>query len=865
MRVRTFALVVGLGLAAAPRVASAQAAHDPVAHPDAVVRVGEARFTLLTDRMVRMEWAADGRFEDRATLVALNRRMPVPDFAVTRAGGWTEIATPALTVRYREASGRFSADNLEVHVATGGVDVTWRPGMPATGNLGATIRTLDGVRGRVPLGEGLISRDGWAVVDDSGSPLLVGDPLWAAPRPDGERQDWYLLGYGHAYRDALGDFARVSGAMPLPPRYAFGTWWSRYWAYTDTELRELVEDFDRYQVPLDVLVVDMDWHETFELRWEGQEMDAAGQRKGWTGYTWNPVFFPDPVGFLDWVHERGIKVPLNLHPASGIQPWEEAYPRMARAVGVDPATEEYIPFRIEDRAWTDAYFENVIHPLERQGVDFWWLDWQQWGETSVPGLNPTMWLNHVFFTEMERQGRARPLIFHRFGGLGSHRYQVGFSGDAASTWEILAFEPEFTATAGNVLYGFWSHDIGGHLPGPVSPELYTRWVQFGALSPVLRTHTTKNPWAERRIWAYPPEHFAAMRTAMRLRTELVPYLYTAARAAHDTGVSMLRPLYYHWPEEAAAYAHPGQYMLGEDLMVAPVTAPADSASGLAAVTLWLPPGEWVEWASGAHLRGPAVVERTYLLDEIPVFARAGAVIPMMEPALRVGAASGDPLVVTAFPGDSGEVRVYEDAGNDTGYLRGEFARTPIRLWWGGGTRTAVTVLPTEGTYPGQSAERRVTIRIPGVLPPDSVTENGVAVPYRRDGSAPGWHYDGDAVAMEVRLAALPVTSGRVVAVFFPEAGGGATLLDGMAGRLKRVRAAVDVLEGLWPTDWAPESLIGLGQAGWRAELDPATAAAELRAVRDRLPMEIEKVRTLEPKGPALVARALALLGARSTS
>jgi len=869
MRARFLVLAVGLGLAAIPLSLVAQATSgagaraplDPAASPEAMVRVGEARFTLLTDRMVRMEWAADGRFEDRATLVALNRRMPAPDFTVARDGGWTEIRTAALTLRYREGSGRFTADNLEVRVATGGVDVTWRPGTPATGNLGATIRTLDGVRGRVPLGEGLISRDGWALVDDSGSPLLVGDPLWAAPRPDGERQDGYLLGYGHAYRDALGDFARVSGAMPLPPRFAFGTWWSRYWAYTDTEFRALVEDFDRYQVPLDVLVVDMDWHETFELRWEGQELDAAGQRKGWTGYTWNPVFFPDPVGFLDWVHDRGIKVPLNLHPASGIQPWEEAYPRMARAVGVDPATQAYIPFRVEDRAWTDAYFENVIHPLERQGVDFWWLDWQQWGETSVPGLNPTMWLNHVFFTEMERQGRARPLIFHRFGGLGSHRYQVGFSGDAASTWEILAFEPEFTSTAANVLYGFWSHDIGGHLPGPVSPELYTRWVQFGALSPVLRTHTTKNPDAERRIWAYPPEHFAAMRAAMRLRTELVPYLYTAARAAHDTGVSMLRPLYYHWPEEAAAYAHPGQYMLGEDLMVAPVTTPADTATGLAAVTLWLPPGDWAEWGSGARLRGPAVVERTYLLDEIPLFARAGAVIPMMEPALRVGAATGDPLVVTVFPGASGEARVYEDAGDDTGYLRGAFARTPMRAEWGDRLQSLeVTVAAPDGTYPGQSTSRALTVRIPGVLPPVSVTADGGDVPYRADGSAPGWRWDGTALAVEVRLPSAPVASGREVRVTFPEASADAALLDGTAGTLKRVRAAVDVLEGLWPADWAPESLIGLGQAGWRAELDPSTAVAELRAVRERLPAEVAKVRALEPRGPGLVARALALLG-----
>ncbi|MDP2956433.1 MAG: glycoside hydrolase family 31 protein, partial [Longimicrobiales bacterium] len=790
------ALLFG-ALLAAPL--AAQEFPGPSAAPEAVVSVGQARFTVLTDRLIRMEWSADGRFEDRATLVALSRRLPVPSFQVAREVGWTTLSTGALTLRYRDGSGRFTPENLEVRVATGGVDTTWRPGIPATGNLGATIRTLDGVKGRLPLGEGLVSRDGWALVDDSGSPLLAGDPAWVEPRPAGERQDWYFLGYGHAYRDAVGDFARVSGPMPVPPRFAFGTWWSRYWAYTDAEFMELVEDFDRHGVPLDVLVVDMDWHNTFELRWEGQERDAAGQPKGWTGYTWNPAFFPDPVGFLAWVHERGLEVPLNLHPASGIQPWETQYPDIARALGVDPATRAWIPFRIEERRFHDAYFEHVIRPLERQGVDFWWLDWQQWGDTQIPGLSPTMWLNHVFFTDMERQGRARPLIFHRFGGLGSHRYQVGFSGDAASTWDILAFEPEFTSTAANVLYGFWSHDIGGHLPGPVTPELYTRWIQFGALSPVLRTHTTKNPDAERRIWAYPPEHFEAMRAAMLLRTELVPYLYTAARQAHDTGVSMLRPLYYHWPEEDAAYAHMGQYMLGEDLLVAPVTTPADSATGLATVSLWLPPGDWVEWGSGARLHGPATVERTYLLDEIPLFARAGAVIPMAEPALRVGAADRGPLVLTVFPGTAGQAGLYEDAGNDTGYLRGESARTVLLAKWSeGGRRVSVAVGAAQGSYPGQPAERSLTVRVPGVLPPTAVTADGAPVPYRADGTASGWRYDGTGLAVEVRLPAAPVGAGRSVELTFPAAD--PALVDGAPGRLTRVRAAVDVLEGLWPVE-----------------------------------------------------------------
>ena len=125
----------------------------------------------------------------------------------------------------------------------------------------------------------------------------------------------------------------------------------------------------------------------------------------------------------------------------------------------------------------------------------------------MPGVNPTWWLNYVHFTDQQREGK-RPLLFHRWGGLGNHRYQIGFSGDTISVWDSLAFQPWFTATAANVGYAYWSHDIGGHMPGAVDPELYTRWVQFGAFSPILRTHTTKNPDSERRIWAYPEPYSA---------------------------------------------------------------------------------------------------------------------------------------------------------------------------------------------------------------------------------------------------------------------------------------------------------------------------------------------------------------------
>ena len=273
------------------------AQNNPVADPAAVVLAGNARLTVLTPQMIRMEWSANKQFEDHASMVFLNRKLPVPRFTQTTESGWLVLKTDKLTLKYQPSNSKFTAQNLNVTLELNGKQVTWTPGMKDEGNLRGTTRTLDGVEGSTELEPGLISRDGWVVVDDSARPLFDNsDWPWVMPRPEGQHQDFYFFGYGHDYKQALGDFTRVAGKIPLPPRFAFGTWWSRYWSYTDQEFEELVREFRDHDVPLDVLVIDMDWHLTFDPRWWKGDMDQSNHRLGWTGYTWNKDLFPDPPG-----------------------------------------------------------------------------------------------------------------------------------------------------------------------------------------------------------------------------------------------------------------------------------------------------------------------------------------------------------------------------------------------------------------------------------------------------------------------------------------------------------------------------------------------------------------------------------------
>ena len=453
------------------------------------------------------------------------------------------ISTSTATLLYRNDGQPFNPANTSISFTAGSMNGSWVPGQRDTANLLGTTRTLDGADGdriardssRVQLEDGLLSRAGWTVIDDTGRPLF--DP-WVTSRPPGERRDMYFFAYGHDYRAALRDFISIAGKIPIPPRFVFGYWYSRWRSSTEMELRDLITTFRSLDIPLDVLLIDMDWHITALPEFfdgDVRKKDQAGQDYGWTGFTWNRDLFPDPPLFLRWMKKQGLQIGLNLHPASGIQPHEEQYPAMARAMGIDPASRTYVPFNIVDRLFAQAYFDTLLHPMEKQGVDFWWLDWQQWNTTSIPGVNPTFYLNHLHFTDMLQQGRKRPLIYHRWGGLGNHRYQIGFSGDTKISWASLAYQPYFTVTASNVGFGYWGNDIGGFFGTPNSPELFTRWFQFGVFSPILKTHATGRDFAIlRKLWEYPHETFLHLRDLVHLRYAFLPYIYSAAHTSHTT-------------------------------------------------------------------------------------------------------------------------------------------------------------------------------------------------------------------------------------------------------------------------------------------------------------------------------------------
>ena len=631
---------------------------DPRARPGAIIEGLGFRITVLSSRLLRLERSEDNRFVDAPTQLVRNRRFEVPEFTVAETDGSLDLWTPHMHLHYDQQP--FQATGLSVSMRQRAQDshrTTWHYGDPAypghgrDSNLGGTLRTLDDADGAVPLEPGLLSGTGYAVVDDSAS-LLLTDDGWVAPRP-GPGTDLYFFGYGNDHQAALRDFFTLTGPNPLLPRWALGNWWSRYHRYTADEYLDLVDRFGAAGIPFAVAVLDMDWHLV--------DIDPA-LGTGWTGYTWNPDLFPDPAGFVRELHRRGLRVSLNVHPADGVRRHEAAYPAMARELGRDPDRGLEIAFDVTSREFVDAYFRHLHHPHERIGVDLWWLDWQSGAFTRVPGLDPLWMLNHLHYLDSGRGGR-RPLTFSRYAGLGSHRYPIGFSGDTVATWGSLDFQPYFTATAANVGYHWWSHDIGGHLGGARDDELAVRWLQFGVFSPINRLHSVKNPFNSKEPWRYGRDAEQIMTRYLRLRHQLVPYLYTAMWASHTDGVAPVRPMYHAHPTAPQAYRVPNQYLFGADLLVAPITGPADPITGYAGITAWLPDGTWFDVLTGCRYDGGRDVVLHRTLDDIPVLAPAGAVLPLaLDPMAQVSG-TPDELLVRVFAGAAGQYTLVDDDGS----------------------------------------------------------------------------------------------------------------------------------------------------------------------------------------------------------
>lgn len=610
---------------------------DAKANANQIFVKDNLRITILTPRLIRVENGST--FTDLPSMAVWFRNFNTEKMQISSTSDTVTVETSEVifTVKRGKPYCVYFKDTQKTEVFS------------KQKNLKGTYRTLDGTFGKIPLQDGFITKNGAYLYDDSRS-MLIDNKGHFVKRADSTK-DYYAFAYGNNYRETIRAFYQISSPVPLIPRFALGVWWSRYHAYTQQEYLDLMAKFRKEEIPLTVATVDMDWH------WVNVKKQFGINYNGWTGYSWDKNLFPDYKAFLKELKDNNLHITLNLHPADGVHTYEDMYDEFAKAMGVTDKKD--IPFVCGNDDYWNNYFDILHKPYEKNGVDFWWIDWQQGKKSDVEGLDPLCALNHYHFLDNAENGEL-PLILSRYCGYGSHRYPLGFSGDTAISWRVLDFQPYFTINAANCAYTWWSHDIGGHHMGYRDDELYLRWIEFGVFSPVLRLHSTSSMLLGKEPWKYRKDICESAKQWLCFRHRLIPYIYTMDYRNHKDGIALCEPMYYSYPNTEEAFNVANQYMFGSELMICPITSKASKKTNFGTVKAWIPEGKYTDIFTMQSYTGPKEIELSREIYSIPVLAKEGAILPLSNDK---GNTCGNPeqLEIWVFNGNN-SFTLYEDNG-----------------------------------------------------------------------------------------------------------------------------------------------------------------------------------------------------------
>lgn len=600
-------------------------------------------------------------------------------------------------------------------------------------NLGAWSRGLDEKKGTIPLWDGILSREGWYLLDDSHTALHDGED-WIVDRPvhAGGYQDGYFFGYGTDFQTALKDFYKITGNPVLLPKWAFGIWYSiNSGDYTNAYYYQntLLPNFRSNKVPLDVLVVDTDWR----------------YPERWNSWDWNKTFFPDPQAFFDWTKEMGLVIPLNVHPT--IQNSDSRFAvTNATAEGLITNGDNRYHFDFTNKKHAKAYFD-LHKPFDDLGTRFWWFDQAEYPNSAIAGAPADTWINNLYAKAAIDRG-LRGFAFSRVGSghmyydnnrdpgeaWSEHRYTVHFTGDTYNEWNMLAFQSVFTIKEANIGIPYVSHDIGSYHGNHLSDDMYMRWIQFGTFQPIFRLHSKRG---ERLPWQYPNVKQQA-EDFIRLRHALIPYTYTLAHESSTGGLPIVRGMYFYYPEASESYTYDRQYFYGEKVLVSPIVTAGQTAS----TQVWFPEGRWTNYFTNEIVIGPAVKTVSANYNTMPVFVKAGGIIPLAPYSDNTGQIAGDSLILKVYAGDEGSFTLYEDEGENLNYQAGKYALTTIEYKE---QEKKLSIKAQQGSYIGAPERRSYNIEFYNAVVPEKIFVNGIELNNVITDSTEGWQVSNNVI------------------------------------------------------------------------------------------------------------------------
>ena len=634
-----------------------------MSHRNSVFTGKTYRITVLSERLVRLEYSPDGKFVNEKTELAIDRNFPAVDFNIQQDSQFLQITTSYFQLVYKKeapfTAAKYAPDkNLRVSLVN--TDKFWYLGQPEARNFGGSAISLDANGTKTELEKGLYSTDGFATIDDSNS--LIYDEEGFLVKPDHERIDIYLFMYRRDFGLCLKDYFKLTGRPSLIPRYALGIWWNREKIYTAEDVKKIIQTFNRYRIPLSVILLSDFWHVK-----DLTSMSTLDKYR--TGFTFNPSLFPDPFDFTNYLHERGVRIGLQVDPFEGIYPHELMYKEIKKDLNLPEDNNSIIPFNAFDKNILREYFEKLINPLVNDGVDFFWIDYRQ----DLTTLKALLYYHN---SDLFIQSNNRPLTMSRNPMKAAHRYPVHYSGETVVSWDTLDYLPSFNSSASNIGLSWWSHDVGGFKNGIEDNELYMRYVQFSCYSPIFRFAAKRGPYYKREPWLWDVKTFNIVKDYCSLRQRLIPYIYTEGYKYTTTGMPLIQPLYYLYPEIYDEPYYKNEYFFGSELFVSPITKKHDDVMNRVIQRIYIPKGMWYDFKTGKKFPGNKRYIAFFKDEDYPVFAKAGSIIPLsiFDENINVSGIPGK-MEVHIFPGESNVYDLYEDDGVTKLYQKGYYTIT----------------------------------------------------------------------------------------------------------------------------------------------------------------------------------------------
>ena len=631
----------------------------------AIIQGSKYRFTVLSDSLIRIEYSESGSFMDRPTEFAINRNFPVPQFQLQENEKFIVISTKYFKLQYvknKSFVGSTFAPDTNLRVSLNDTDKIWYYGHDEARNFMGVVDNLETkdpyfTTAELQINEklkkknvvkqfklkGLYSTDGFATIDDSKSLVLLENG--SLVKDETQRIDIYLFMYKRDFGKCLQDYFKLSGYPPLISRYLLGIWWNKTKTYKMQDIKELVLDFNKYKIPLSVLLLGDSWH----------IKDYNNMKRYKSGYTFSTDLFPKPEELVTYLHDRGVRVGLNIDPSEGINIHEKEYERISNSLGLKE--KQVIPFNAFDKNFMASYLNILVQPIQDLNIDLFWIDYYT---TDRKSLNA---LNYYHLMNMKKKKTMRPTIMSRISDIAPHRYGINYSGETFVSWDTLSKLPAYNSMASNLGLSWISHDIGGYKNGVEDYELYIRYVELGVFSPIFRFSSEPGHFYKRKPWMWDINTYSIVRDYCQLRQRLVPYLYGEAYKYHKTGLPIVQPLYYAIPEIYDETEFKNEYFFGTELLVSPITKPRDKVMQRSVEKIYLPAGTWYDFKTGKKFMGDKRYYMFYKNEDYPVFAKSGSIICLADLEENINVTNPPKTMeVHVFPGKSNIYNLYEDDG-----------------------------------------------------------------------------------------------------------------------------------------------------------------------------------------------------------